>query len=466
MKKDLFITLLFVIFFSKTFSQNATTVINIDSSSIFLCSYKDDFLDEQRIVLGENYSSRFNFLINSPTLLNLTIDGKASPFLIFPGDTIHFKRNRNNDSFQSTNKSDSLFHILTKLEYTVGLEIVYHSDYQISNPSISNIDTLKATIFQKLNKQLNLVNMYFSKKDSVKWSFTTHELKSFALIELMQAYFSRGINPKDYPAWFADSIVAFRQNIESQWNGIGGTEHKTSIVLYNQFLCRDSLNSKNDFQILINSAIRNFKNQQLDFLFAYLLKKYKPSNPLNYYDNVGLFYRLCSNDLYLKYVKDKIDDSNFKFPDNILKTKLLNKEGQKIKWEDLLAQNRGKLLYFDLWASWCGPCIGEMPCMDKIYSFSSNKKLNVISISIDKKQKKWFDTLKKYKFDTNEHEHYWLGDNKKFLQFLLTRRENEYTPLWIPKYILIDQKGNIITSNAIRPCTDEVYKQLRLFLEI
>ncbi len=441
-----------------TFSQNTTTIINIDSSNTFICYYQDDFLDEQKNVLGKGYSSTFDFKLTYPTLINLSVYGKRSPFLIFPKDSVCFKRNINTLQFESTNKPDSLFHVLTKLEYTVGLEIAYHSNYQISNPSISDIDTLKATIFKKLNKQLDLVNKYYSKEDSIKWSFTTHELKSFALIELMQPYFSIGIKPRDFPTWYADSIIAFRQNIESQWSGVGGTEHKTSIVLFNQFLCRDSLGSKNDFQVLINSAVRNFKNEQLNFLFAYLLKKYKPLNPLNYYDNVGLFYQLCTNELYLKYVKDKIDDSNFKFPDKILKTTLLSKEGGKIKWEDLLAQNIGKLIYIDLWASWCPPCIGEMPCMDKL-----NKNVAIISISIDKAKKQWFKTLKKYKFDTNEHGHYWIGDDEKFVQFLLTRRENEFTPLWIPKYILIDQKGNIITSKAARPCTDEINRQFILF---
>jgi hypothetical protein len=48
---------------------------------------------------------------------------------------------------------------------------------------------------------------------------------------------------------------------------------------------------------------------------------------------------------------------------------------------------------------------------------------------------------------------------------MINRREDEFTPLWIPRCLLIDTNGNIITSKAIRPSHKELYNQLNLFLD-
>ena len=48
-----------------------------------------------------------------------------------------------------------------------------------------------------------------------------------------------------------------------------------------------------------------------------------------------------------------------------------------------LQQYRGKVVLLDFWAVWCGPCIGEMPNVKKVYDAYKDKGFDVIGVSFD-----------------------------------------------------------------------------------
>ena len=55
-----------------------------------------------------------------------------------------------------------------------------------------------------------------------------------------------------------------------------------------------------------------------------------------------------------------------------------------------LSDFRGKAVYIDVWATWCGPCCAEIPHMEKLAAhYAKNKKIELISISLDKDHAKW-----------------------------------------------------------------------------
>ena len=57
----------------------------------------------------------------------------------------------------------------------------------------------------------------------------------------------------------------------------------------------------------------------------------------------------------------------------------------------------GKVLYIDLWATWCGPCCMEIPYLEKMVDhYKGNKKVQFLSISLDENHDAW---LKKIKAD-------------------------------------------------------------------
>jgi thiol-disulfide isomerase/thioredoxin len=58
-----------------------------------------------------------------------------------------------------------------------------------------------------------------------------------------------------------------------------------------------------------------------------------------------------------------------------------------------LNENRGQYIYLDFWASWCQPCLAQMPNI-KLAAQTFSKDLRIYLVSIDKSAKEWWSTVK------------------------------------------------------------------------
>lgn len=107
-----------------------------------------------------------------------------------------------------------------------------------------------------------------------------------------------------------------------------------------------------------------------------------------------------------------------------------------------LTQFRGKkyiLLCF--WASWCKPCIKNIPMLNEINDSFSLKGLQLVSISIDNNKNHWLSALGKFKMP-------WMQscDIKEFIE---KKVRVLYDINWIPQYFLIDKNGRLIYQNFL-----------------
>ncbi|HYH15093.1 MAG TPA: TlpA disulfide reductase family protein [Flavisolibacter sp.] len=127
-----------------------------------------------------------------------------------------------------------------------------------------------------------------------------------------------------------------------------------------------------------------------------------------------------------------------------LSNSLLAADGQtKMLLEDLLAQYKGKFVFIDLWASWCLPCLQEMPSFKKIMEVYSKDKVVFITLSVENDTVSWRRALYKYGMETGNH--FLLKDAVK------TAFYKSLQPKTIPRYVLINKKGKIIYSDAPSP---------------
>ncbi len=126
----------------------------------------------------------------------------------------------------------------------------------------------------------------------------------------------------------------------------------------------------------------------------------------------------------------------------------IDKDGNEVSTADL----KGKVLYIDVWATWCGPCVGEIPYLDAIREkYKDDNKFKVISISIDKDKQKWLTYLNE-KHSTGTH--WWVEDA------FGSEVCKDYLIKGIPRFILIDAEGKIISAGAPRPSEKEDITQL------
>ena len=104
-----------------------------------------------------------------------------------------------------------------------------------------------------------------------------------------------------------------------------------------------------------------------------------------------------------------------------------------------LAKLSGKVVLIDFWATWCGPCVGELPHVKEAYSKLHDKGFEIVSISFDQSQ----DQLEKFvKKEKMEWPQFFDGKGwgNKFGQ--------EFGINAIPTMWLIDKKGNVRDLNA------------------
>lgn len=112
----------------------------------------------------------------------------------------------------------------------------------------------------------------------------------------------------------------------------------------------------------------------------------------------------------------------------------------------------GKLTYIDMWATWCGPCCKEIPHLEKVVEkYKGNDKIQFLSLSIDTNKQAWLNKLKK--------------DNPAWPQYLVPEEDanklmSEMGINGIPRFIMLDEKGNVIFPDAKRPSDPELINDI------
>ncbi len=124
-----------------------------------------------------------------------------------------------------------------------------------------------------------------------------------------------------------------------------------------------------------------------------------------------------------------------------------------------LKKFRGKVVYIDFWASWCGPCRAQFPFAKQLQAKLTDKqKKNIIFlyINIDDTEEVWKKTVETLKLEGFHlySKGGWESEAAKF--FNLSS---------IPRYMLIDKAGLIVQPNAKRPGDEFILNDLLNLLE-
>lgn len=162
-------------------------------------------------------------------------------------------------------------------------------------------------------------------------------------------------------------------------------------------------------------------------------------------DKLDLYYqtyvKLAANDKDINRIKGKYEriktlkkgspSPSFNYPDS---------SGKNISLESL----KGKLVYVDVWATWCGPCKAQIPFLKQLEEKYREEDIAFVSLSIDqlKNISKWKDMIV-----DKELEGIQIIADKAWRSKFVT----DYVIEGIPRFILIDKDGNLMDPMAPRP---------------
>lgn len=130
--------------------------------------------------------------------------------------------------------------------------------------------------------------------------------------------------------------------------------------------------------------------------------------------------------------------------------KLENLNGELVNLEDL----RGKVLYIDFWATWCGPCKEEIKHSIRVKENIKNEDILFVYITLDKDKNHW----KRFVRNNNIHDHgLHLIADKEFESAIA----EAYNVTGVPTFYIIDKEGRIASNTPKRPSQPGIEQELQ-----
>ncbi|MBT3612320.1 MAG: redoxin family protein [Flavobacteriales bacterium] len=161
------------------------------------------------------------------------------------------------------------------------------------------------------------------------------------------------------------------------------------------------------------------------------------------------------NDIeYRITVNKQVAESNIKWLERKFSVDNIPQEGEaaidftypdKDGNEFSLTSFKENLVYVDVWATWCGPCKAEIPSLQKLEADYHEKNITFISVSVDTNKEAWENMVADKELGGIQ---LWADGWGKITK--------DYAIFGIPRFLLFDTEGNVISTNAPRPSSSEI----------
>jgi thiol-disulfide isomerase/thioredoxin len=171
------------------------------------------------------------------------------------------------------------------------------------------------------------------------------------------------------------------------------------------------------------------------------------SSLLSRYDSLcedALYKRLVHNNYSLHQSVTEIEASEL--------ATLMKADNSQIGFNQLLAKLKDNIVYIDFWASWCKPCVEEIPFSHSLKVKLAGKNIQMVYISLDTDFDSWRKACERFKID-DRNSFVLINPEKNKLARKINLR-------LIPRYIVMDKTGKIVTLNASRPSDKATYDML------
>ena len=116
-----------------------------------------------------------------------------------------------------------------------------------------------------------------------------------------------------------------------------------------------------------------------------------------------------------------------------------------------VSKMKGKVVLIDFWATWCGPCVGEIPHVKETYDKNHPKGFEIVGVSLDQEKGSLTEFVSSHNMAWPQYFDGQGWDNKIAGQFGITS---------IPAMWLIDKKGNLRDLHARSDLSGKVEKLL------
>ena len=204
-------------------------------------------------------------------------------------------------------------------------------------------------------------------------------------------------------------------------------------------------------ELISDPAVRNVHlTEYMDWLLKGERVKYMP-------EIFEKYVSLCTDRAAVDNLREDFEVymNHFKIRNGIMAPdfEMVDVNGNRVR----LSNFRGKMVYIDVWATWCAPCRAEIPHVGKLREhFVNDPRIEFISISVDTQVKKWQKMVE-------EEQLPW----KQFIVEGGTRSPfyKGYAIEFIPRFMLIGKDGTIVEIDYMKPSTPGCAENLKAILD-
>ena len=276
-------------------------------------------------------------------------------------------------------------------------------------------------------------------KGNFKATFAIKEglYQLFDGVEYANLYLKNGYDLKmTMDASKFDETITFKGNGAVENNFLAKRTLQENEIDFQTMLELDAEGFKKATEDLKATQIASLEASKIDANLMALLKKGTEAN----IGQLQQYYTMSQ----AKKKMNNVAAPNFDFE---------NHKGGKTTLESL----KGKYVYVDLWATWCGPCRAEIPSLKKMEETFHGKNIEFVSVSIDaeKDYEKW-KTFVTEKGLTGTQLYAAKANQTEFVKAFEVNS--------IPRFILIDPKGIVVDADAKRPSDPRLQEQLNKLL--
>jgi len=205
----------------------------------------------------------------------------------------------------------------------------------------------------------------------------------------------------------------------------------------------------------MDNFLRKLTSPQKDYLVAHELNGLMDISNIDqaffdkYYNSVSIpYYRNLLLKKYTHYKTIRLtgyDSTKMKLYD-------LSQGDTSSLWTILKENHAGKVVYADVWATWCGSCISNFHYMPQLKEQFKQVDIEFVYLAVASDKELWLTDIKKYNLSGT---HYFLNPTQ--VKELKTRIPYS----GIPRYFIIDRDGKVTIPEAKMPGDHELINQIK-----